>query len=109
MPVKRKRNLEEFDPNKSDSEDENFDPSEHAPRSSKKARPSRGPKLSGSRKKTKYRGSDIEDDELSDSQQEDSFDEGDFEDADEDEEMNALEARLAGRRARKAAGGRQPC
>ncbi|CAM1505401.1 Fc.00g110380.m01.CDS01 [Cosmosporella sp. VM-42] len=100
MVNKRKRVLEDFDPNQSDPEDENFDPTEARPRkSSKKARPLRGSR-SGRKRGTKYRGSDIEDDddELSDSQEE-SFgeDEGDDED-DEDAPVNA-----AGRRARKAA------
>ena len=98
MVSKRKRVLEDFDPNKSDPEDENFDPTEEGPRrSSKKARPSRGsrpPKKRGHR----YRGSDIDEDEdiLSDSMGEESFDEGSEED--EDAPMNA-----AGRRTRKVA------
>lgn len=100
MVSKRKRVLEDFDPNKSDSEDENFDPSEaKAPRSSKKARPSRGSRPSGSRRKGhRYRGSDIDDDDeiLSDSMAEDSFAEDDSED--ENAPVNA-----AGRRTRKAA------
>ncbi|KEY70250.1 hypothetical protein S7711_04359 [Stachybotrys chartarum IBT 7711] len=94
---KRKRVLEEFDPNKSDSEDENFDPTQvRASRSSKKARPARGSKPSR-RRAGRYRGSDIEDDddELSDSQ-EDSFAEDASEPEDDDVPMNA-----AGRRARK--------
>ncbi|KAG6308082.1 hypothetical protein E4U44_007588 [Claviceps purpurea] len=101
MVSKRKRVLEDFDPNKSDPEDENFDPSEpKAPRSSKKPRPSRrGSRSSGVRRRGhRYRGSDIEDDDeiLSDSLAEGSFeaDESDFEDA----PVNA-----AGRRTRKAA------
>ncbi|KAK5990030.1 ATPase histone chaperone YTA7 [Cladobotryum mycophilum] len=98
---KRKRVLEEFDPNKSDSEDENFDPTEARPRrSSKKPRASRGVK-SGRRKHTRYRGSDIEDDddELSDSQEESFAEDGSDEDAeDDDAPLNA-----AGRKTRKAA------
>ncbi|KAH7328551.1 hypothetical protein B0I35DRAFT_345699 [Stachybotrys elegans] len=98
MAPKRKRVLEDFDPNKSDSEDENFDPTEIRPaKSSKKSRPSRGARPGRKRGKG-YRGSDIDDDEdeLSDSQ-EDSFVEGDSEEEeDEDAPVNA-----AGRRARK--------
>jgi hypothetical protein len=100
MVSKRKRVLEDFDPNKSDSEDENFDPSEvRAPRSSKKARPSRGSRPAGGRKRgVRYRGSDIDDDDeiLSDSMAEGSFEDGSEED--EDAPVNA-----AGRRTRKAA------
>ncbi|KAJ6780509.1 hypothetical protein PWT90_07333 [Aphanocladium album] len=95
---KRKRVLEDFDPNKSDSDDENFDPTEVRPsRSSKKAR-SVGGSRSGRKKGHRYRGSDIDDDddELSDSQ-EDSFLDDD-EEEDEDAPINA-----AGRRTRKVA------
>ncbi|RFU81342.1 hypothetical protein TARUN_859 [Trichoderma arundinaceum] len=95
---KRKRALEDFDPNKSDPEDENFDPVEARPsRSSKKTRQSRGAKP-GQRRANRYRGSDIDDDdnELSDSD-EDSFAE-ETEESDEDAPRNA-----AGRRARKVA------
>ncbi|KAI9166696.1 Tat-binding-like protein 7 [Paramyrothecium foliicola] len=102
MAPKRKRVLEDFDPNKSDSEDENFDPTEvRPPRSSKKARPSRGSRP-GRRRGNRYRGSDIEDDdqELSDSQ-EDSFIEGDSGEEEEDDEDAPVNA--AGRRTRKAA------
>lgn len=100
MVSKRKRVLEDFDPNKSDSEDENFDPSEvKAPRSSKKPRPSRGSRPGGGPKKShRYRGSDIDDDDeiLSDSMAEESF--GDDDSEGEDAPVNA-----AGRRTRKAA------
>jgi hypothetical protein len=104
MPSKRKRDiLEGFDPNKSDPEDENFNPSEDRPRRSiKKSRSSR-PK--GSRKRSnRYRGSDIEDDEeLSDSEQEDSF----GEDENEDDEDEDLPVNATGRRMRKAAAKQQ--
>ncbi|KAM3509658.1 hypothetical protein MY10362_000452 [Beauveria mimosiformis] len=98
MVSKRKRVLEEFDPNKSDSDDENFDPTEQRPRrSSKKARPA-GSSRSGRRRGHRYRGSDIEDDEdeLSDSQ-----DEGFLDDDDEEDDDAPINA--AGRRTRKAA------
>ncbi|UKZ77810.1 hypothetical protein TrVFT333_005536 [Trichoderma virens FT-333] len=95
---KRKRALEDFDPNKSDPEDENFDPIEARPsRSSKKTRSSRNGKP-GQKRTNRYRGSDIDDDddELSDSE-EDSFAEN-TEESDEEAPRNA-----AGRRARKVA------
>ncbi|KAL7950426.1 hypothetical protein V8C42DRAFT_119897 [Trichoderma barbatum] len=95
---KRKRALEEFDPNKSDPEDENFDPIEARPsRSSKKTRQSRNAKP-GQKRTNRYRGSDIDDDddELSDSEEE-SFGEN-TEESDEEAPRNA-----AGRRARKVA------
>lgn len=101
MVPKRKRALEEFDPNKSDSDDENFDPTDARPRrSSKKARPSRGAKP-GRRRGGRYRGSDIDDDddELSESEAGSFIEESDpEEEEDEDAPVNA-----AGRRARKAA------
>ncbi|KAM5358436.1 hypothetical protein ACJZ2D_015281 [Fusarium nematophilum] len=99
MAPKRKRVLEDFDPNKSDPEDENFDPSVAGPpRKSSKGSRSRSGK-SGHRRGNRYRGSDIDDDddELSDSQEED-FLEDDEEDDDEGAPVNA-----AGRRTRKAA------
>ncbi|KYK60126.1 AAA family ATPase [Drechmeria coniospora] len=99
MANKRKRLLEDFDPNKSDSEDENFDPAEvPVRRSSKKARPSRGSRPGRSRGH-RYRGSDIDEDdeELSDSQDEGSFAES------ESEENSDAPVNAAGRRVRKAA------
>ncbi|GJN69012.1 hypothetical protein PLICBS_003058 [Purpureocillium lilacinum] len=100
MGSKRKRVLEDFDPNKSDSEDENFDPSEQRPqRSSKKARPSRGSRP-GRKRSHRYRGSDIDDDE--DEELSDSQEEGSFVDDDEEEEQDAP-VNAAGRRTRKAA------
>lgn len=103
MPSKRKRDiLEGFDPNKSDSEDENFSPTEDQPRRS--AKKSRSMRPSGARgrpqkRSNKYRGSDIDDDEdeALDSDQ-DSFDEEEEEESDEELPVNA-----AGRRIRKAA------
>lgn len=100
MGSKRKRVLEDFDPNKSDSEDENFDPTDDRPRkSSKKARPPRAPRP-GRRHRREYRGSDIDEDgdELSDSQEDSFGEDGDDQDEDEDAPVNA-----AGRRTRKAA------
>ena len=105
MPAKRKRDiLEGFDPNKSDSEDENFDPTEDQPRrSTKKSRSSRGRRKGGSVKRTnRYRGSDIEDDEaISDSDQEDSF--GEEQEESEEEEDEDAPMNATGRRMRKAA------
>jgi ATPase family AAA domain-containing protein 2 len=101
MPVKRKRDILNFDPNKSDSEDENFEPGEDRPRPrSKRSRPSKGGKPSRSRK-SKYAGSDIDDDDGLDSEQEDSFGEDGFDDDGEEDEEAPVNA--AGRRARKAA------
>jgi hypothetical protein len=101
MAPKRKRDiLDGFDPNKSDSEDENFDPTEEPPRrSAKKARPAR-PKARQKRS-NRYGGSDIEDDdeELSDSGNEGSFDE----EEDEEEEDEDLPVNATGRKMRKVA------
>ncbi|KAK1831769.1 hypothetical protein QBC39DRAFT_258121 [Podospora conica] len=109
MPAKRKRDpLEGFDPNKSDSEDENFNPAHDAPpRSSKKSRSTKGRRTSGgaarnSRQKrgNKYRGSDIEDDddEIAESDLEESFG-----DDDEEEEEDDAPTTATGRRKRQAA------
>lgn len=98
MSTKRKKDiLAGFDPNKSDSEDENFDPTEDRPRRSKKPRTTRN-KSGGARRRVKYRGSDIDDDD--DEVLSDSVDEGSFieDDEDEDAPINA-----SGRTARKAA------
>ncbi len=104
MPAKRKRDiLDGFDPNKSDSEDENFEPGEDRPRrSKKKSRSSRGKSAPARRRRGHYGGSDIEDDEeLSDSAQEGSLEEGN--DGEEDEDEEGLPTNSAGRRMRKAA------
>ncbi|KAH8909632.1 AAA-domain-containing protein [Coniochaeta sp. PMI_546] len=106
MPSKRKRDiLEGFDPNKSDSEDENFDPTEERPRkpSAKRSRTAR-PKRSGGSQRGKrtnrYRGSDIEDDEDEMSESEDvSFGEEEH----EEEEDDDIPVGATGRRMRKAA------
>lgn len=100
MPNKRKRDiLEGFDPNQSDPDDENFDPSEDQPRRSKKTpRGSRTKNIRSGHRVNKYRGSDIDDDDdevLSDSMDEQSFD--------EDEEDEDVPVNAAGRRARKVA------
>ncbi|KAL2155991.1 hypothetical protein VTH82DRAFT_735 [Thermothelomyces myriococcoides] len=103
MPSKRKRDiLEGFDPNKSDSEDENFDPTEERPTSRRSAKKSRSTKSKGRRKRSnRYRGSDIDDDDevVSDSEDE-SFGEYDDEQDDEDED---LPVGATGRRMRRAA------
>ncbi|ROV98946.1 hypothetical protein VSDG_03690 [Cytospora chrysosperma] len=99
MPSKRKRDLfEGFDPNQSDPEDENFDPTEEKPARSKKT-PRTSRKSSGRRRHNRYGGSDIDedDDEISDSLQEDSFGE------DDDDEADNIPVNASGRRARKAA------
>lgn len=106
MPAKRKRDvLEGFDPNKSDSDDENFSPHDAPPRSSKKSRSTKGRRTSGGRSSrpkrgNKYRGSDIEDDddEVAESDLEGSFAEDGDEDDDDDRPITAT-----GRRMRKAA------
>ena len=109
MPPKRKRDiLEGFDPNKSDSEDENFDPTEDRPRkpTAKRSRTGRSKKSRGSqrggRRTNKYRGSDIEDDDEDISESEDiSF--GEEEHDDEEEEDDEIPVGATGRRMRKAA------
>ena len=105
MPAKRKRDpLEGFDPNASDPDDENFDPTEDQPqRSTKKSRSSKARRTSGGKSRprsNKYRGSDIEEDDedVSDSEQENSFDDDDEEEEDEDVPITST-----GRRMRKAA------
>ncbi|KAI5859368.1 AAA-domain-containing protein [Durotheca rogersii] len=98
MAGKRKRDILDFDPNKSDSNDENFEPEIDRPRSRKKSRP-HGVNKSSSRRKGRYRGSDIEDDDIDDSGHENSFDEDD----EEEEEPEPLINENTGRRVRKAA------
>lgn len=102
MSSKRKRDLwDGFDPNQSDPEDENFDPSEARARPSKKAPRSSRTKGSRPSRRTRYDGSDIDDDDdeiLSDSEADNSFGDDDDDEDDADAPVNA-----AGRRARKAA------
>jgi SpoVK/Ycf46/Vps4 family AAA+-type ATPase len=91
-----KRKLDNFDPNKSDSNDTDFDPSEAGPRKSVKKSRSQGKRVSGSaRKRNKYRGSDVSDDDVDDSLLEDSF-------SDEEEEEFEMNEKT-GRAVRKAA------
>lgn len=101
MVSKRKRVLEDFDPNQSDPEDENFNPAEAGPprKTTKKVSRSRSGRPSR-RHRNGYGGSDIDDDddEVSDSDEQDFLEEDEDE---EDEEKAPVNA--AGRRARKAA------
>ncbi|WZH44890.1 26S proteasome subunit [Fusarium acuminatum] len=101
MVSKRKRVLEDFDPNQSDPEDENFNPAEAGPprKTTKKVSRSRSGRPSR-RHRNGYGGSDIDDDddEVSDSDEQDFLEEDDDEEDDEKAPVNA-----AGRRARKAA------
>jgi SpoVK/Ycf46/Vps4 family AAA+-type ATPase len=106
MPSKRKRDiLEGFDPNKSDSEDENFDPTEDRPRkpTAKRSRTGRTKRPGGSqrgKRGNKYRGSDIEDDDEDMSESEDiSFGEEEH----DEEEDDDVPVGATGRRMRKAA------
>lgn len=96
MSSKRKR-IFDFDPNESDSNDEDFDPNAPGPRrSTKKSRSSKGP--STHRKKRRgYRGSDIDDDanEL--------LNDSDFGSFIEDSEDEDAPKNAAGRRTRKVA------
>jgi SpoVK/Ycf46/Vps4 family AAA+-type ATPase len=93
-----KRKLDNFDPNKSDSNDTDFDPTEDRPRKSAKKTRSQGKRLSGGpRKKTKYKGSDVSDDDVEDSLLEESF----SDDPEEEEEVEMNEK--TGRAVRKAA------
>ena len=98
MPSKRK--LEAFDPNKSDSNDTDFDPTEDRPRKSAKKSGSKRPS-GGVRKRPRYRGSDVEDDEDVDSLLEDSYSES-AEEEDEDVEMNEKTGRAVRKAAKKS-------
>ncbi|KAK7908663.1 Tat-binding-like protein 7 [Apiospora marii] len=105
MVSKRKRdNNLFFDVNKSDSEDENFEPGQDpAPaRSRKKPRGGKASRKTGRSRKNRYHGSDVEDDdEVSESDLDVSFGE-DNDDEDEDDEL----LNETGRRKRKAAIGK---
>ncbi|TGO60013.1 hypothetical protein BCON_0039g00440 [Botryotinia convoluta] len=98
MPAKY-RKFETFDPNKSDSNDDDFSPTEAAPprKSPKKSR-SQPQKKGGPRRKTKYRDSDIDDEDESVS--EESFIESEAEE--EDFEMNEKTGRAVRKTAKKA-------
>lgn len=61
MPAKRK--LDTFDPNKSDSADTDFDPTSSAPRKPKRSSAHKRRSGAPRKKKIKYRGSDISDDD----------------------------------------------
>ena len=102
MPSKRK--LEAFDPNKSDSNDTDFDPTEDRPRKSAKKSKSKRPS-GGVRKRPRYRGSDVDDDDDVDSLLEDSYseqEEEEEEEEDEDVEMNEKTGRAVRKAAKKS-------
>ncbi|TAQ86087.1 hypothetical protein B7494_g5582 [Chlorociboria aeruginascens] len=94
-----KRKFDNFDPNKSDSDDVDFEPGEDRPRKSAK-KSSRKKSTGGARKRTKYRGSDVsDDDDVEDSLLEQSFSD---EEEEEDIEMNAITGRAVRKAAKKA-------
>jgi hypothetical protein len=99
MPAKRK--IDTFDPNKSDSNDTDFDPTE-ARASVKKSRKSSSKRSSSGRKtkRARYRGSDVEDD-VEDSLLEESFSD-EPEEEDEEVEMNEKTGRAIRKAAKKA-------
>lgn len=97
MPVKNRR-LDNFDPNKSDSNDDDFSPTEVAPRRSPKKSRTQAQKKGGPRRKSKYKGSDISDDD--DDIVEESFSEP--EEEEEDFEMNENTGRAVRKSAKKA-------
>ncbi|KAJ5054554.1 uncharacterized protein L3040_000825 [Drepanopeziza brunnea f. sp. 'multigermtubi'] len=104
MPAKRKH--EQFDPNKSDSNDTDFDPGEarSSPKKSRKTSSKRhaggGVSKKKNTKRSKYKGSDVTDDDVEDSLlEEDSFSE---DDEDEEEvEMNEKTGRAVRKATRK--------
>ncbi|KAK5629671.1 hypothetical protein RRF57_005386 [Xylaria bambusicola] len=91
-------NLVEFDPNKSDSDDDTFEPEADDRSGRPRKRPRAGHSSKQSRRNNKYYGSDIDEDEddLSNSEEEKSF----HEDDDDDEPLVNTNT---GRRVRKAA------
>ncbi|ESZ97668.1 hypothetical protein SBOR_1950 [Sclerotinia borealis F-4128] len=99
MPA-RNRRLEYFDPNKSDSNDDDFSPTEVVSRKSpKKSRPSSRKKVAP-RKKSKYKDSDVDEDEDDESGLEESSAES--EEEEEDIEMNEKTGRAVRKAAKKA-------
>ncbi|CAK7218418.1 TAT-binding protein-like protein 7, AAA ATPase [Sporothrix eucalyptigena] len=104
MPSKRKRDILDFDPNKSDSEDENFVPGDDGerPRRTKKKQKGQkgGQRTPHRRRQNRYRGSDIDEDdeEISDDSLGEPFESSESADS-EDEPVTTA----TGRRARKAA------
>ncbi|PQE32724.1 AAA family ATPase protein [Rutstroemia sp. NJR-2017a WRK4] len=98
MPLKRR--VDNFDPNKSDSDDDDFSPTEVNPRKSAKKPRSKPQKKGGNKKRTRYKGSDVSDDEDEDSLLEDSFSEE--EEEEEDIEMNEKTGRAVRKAAKKS-------
>jgi hypothetical protein len=98
MPLKRR--VDNFDPNKSDSDDDDFSPTEVNPRKSAKKPRSKPQKKGGQKKRPKYKGSDVSDDEDEDSLLEDSFSEE--EEEEEDFEMNEKTGRAVRKAAKKS-------
>ncbi|KJR87155.1 AAA family ATPase [Sporothrix schenckii 1099-18] len=105
MPSKRKRDILDFDPNKSDSEDENFvpgDDGERPRRTKKKQKAQKGQRTPNRRRQNRYRGSDIDEDdeEVSDDSLGESYASDSDSGSDDDDEPVTT---ATGRRARKAA------
>ncbi|KAI9646168.1 TAT-binding protein-like protein 7, AAA ATPase [Ciborinia camelliae] len=97
MPAKKK--LDYFDPNKSDSNDDDFSPTEVAPRKTPRKSRSQSQKKGGPRKKNRYRGSDVSEDE-DDESLEESLSES--EEEVEDFEMNEKTGRAVRKATKKA-------
>ncbi|POS83356.1 hypothetical protein EPUL_005780 [Erysiphe pulchra] len=93
MPTKRK--LEHFDPNKSDSNDTDFEPDQPSVKRSRKPTKKRTSNPKKRIKRSKYQGSDI-------SEEEDSLLEGSFTESSSSEEETELNP-VTGRRVRKVA------
>ncbi|OAA55060.1 aaa family ATPase [Niveomyces insectorum RCEF 264] len=109
MPSKRKRDILDFDPNKSDSSDENFVPGEAGERPRRSKKKQKGPHRSHGtptkrRRQNRYKGSDIDEDDevVSDDSLGAPYSE-DENDEDDDEDDDAPLTSAAGRRVRKAA------
>lgn len=92
---KTRSNLLEFDPNKSDSEDENFEPEDNNPRK----KPRAGHNGRQNRRGNRYEASDIDDDDEESSHSEE---EGSFHEDDEEDDEPVVNTNT-GRRVRKAA------
>lgn len=107
-----KRNIMDFDPNKSDSDDENFEPGaggDGSPRKTRKKnhKPTK-PKTPATKRQTKYRGSNVDSDDedtVEDSELEESFGEDEDEGGEGGEDKGPTNA--TGRRMRKAASKQQ--
>jgi SpoVK/Ycf46/Vps4 family AAA+-type ATPase len=105
MPSHKRKRPEFFDPNKSDSDDVDYVSGQDRPRKASRKSRTKSKGASSKKKRTKYRGSDVDDDDLSDSLLDDSFSEPEEE---EDMDVDPVTGRVKRKAAKKSVNYEEP-